>query len=143
MQQYEHKVQYYETDKMAIVHHSNYIRWFESARIDYLDKIGIDYVKLEAEGLVSPVLEVECKYRNMVRFGDTVIVETRLSSYNGIKFSVEYVIKDKQTQQVKTTGFSSHCFLTNDGKPVSLKRSCKWADELLKKALEDELCKES
>ena len=37
---YEHNVKYYETDQMGIVHHSNYIRWFESARIDYMDQMG-------------------------------------------------------------------------------------------------------
>ena len=40
MKDYIHKVQYYETDKMAIVHHSNYIRWFEEARVDWLTQIG-------------------------------------------------------------------------------------------------------
>ena len=38
---YEHKAQYYETDKMGIIHHSNYIRWFEEARIDYMEQAGI------------------------------------------------------------------------------------------------------
>ena len=47
MKLYEHKVQYYETDKMGIVHHSNYIRWMEEARIDFLSQIGWDYKKLE------------------------------------------------------------------------------------------------
>ena len=40
MEPYVHKVQYYETDKMGIVHHSNYIRWMEEARIDFLDSVG-------------------------------------------------------------------------------------------------------
>lgn len=40
---YQHKVQYYETDQMGIVHHSNYIRWFEEARTDYMEKMGMGY----------------------------------------------------------------------------------------------------
>ena len=52
---YEHKVQYYETDQMGIVHHSNYIRWFEEARVDVLDQIGIGYKKMEEAGVISPV----------------------------------------------------------------------------------------
>ena len=50
MNLYHHKVQYYETDKMGIVHHSNYIRWMEEARIDFLGQIGWNYKKLEDMG---------------------------------------------------------------------------------------------
>ena len=60
---YEHKVQYYETDQMGIVHHSNYIRWFEEARVDVLDQIGIGYKKMEEAGVISPVLEVHAAYK--------------------------------------------------------------------------------
>ena len=59
---YRHIVQYYETDKMGITHHSNYIRWMEEARIDFLSKIGWSYAKLEEEGIIFPVVTVECKY---------------------------------------------------------------------------------
>ena len=41
MKGYEHQAQYYETDQMGIIHHSNYIRWFESARIWYMNEIGV------------------------------------------------------------------------------------------------------
>ena len=43
MKAYQHKVQYYETDKMGITHHSNYIRWMEEARIDFLEQLGWNY----------------------------------------------------------------------------------------------------
>ena len=59
---YRHIVQYYETDKMGITHHSNYIRWMEEARIDFLSKIGWNYAKLEEEGIISPVVAVDCIY---------------------------------------------------------------------------------
>ena len=55
---YVHTVQYYETDKMGITHHSNYIRWMEEARVDFLSQIGWEFAKLEAMGIVSPVLEL-------------------------------------------------------------------------------------
>ena len=59
---YQRPVQYYETDRMQIVHHSNYIRWMEEARIDFLRQIGWDYAKLESIGIISPVTAVNCKY---------------------------------------------------------------------------------
>ena len=51
MEKYKHIVQYYETDKMGIVHHSNYIRWMEEARVDFLSQIGWDFAKLEEMGI--------------------------------------------------------------------------------------------
>ena len=47
---YKHTVQYYETDKMGITHHSNYIRWMEEARVDFLKSTGFGYDKLEEMG---------------------------------------------------------------------------------------------
>ena len=67
MQKYRHIVQYYETDKMGITHHSNYIRWMEEARIDFLRQIGWDYAKLESLGIISPVIAVDCKYKKSTR----------------------------------------------------------------------------
>ena len=58
MRPYEHKAQYYETDRMGIIHHSNYIRWFEEARVDFLEQIGMPFETVEARGLSSPVLSV-------------------------------------------------------------------------------------
>ena len=52
MQKYRHIVQYYETDKMGITHHSNYIRWMEEARIDFLRQIGWDVYS--EHGFINP-----------------------------------------------------------------------------------------
>ena len=54
------KVRYYETDKMGIVHHSNFIRWLEEARLDWLEQLGISFADLEKRGCVSPVMAVSC-----------------------------------------------------------------------------------
>lgn len=62
---YDHKVQYYETDGMGIVHHSNYIRWFEEARVDLLEQLGFGYDRIEEAGYSGPVLEVSCQYKTM------------------------------------------------------------------------------
>ena len=72
---YQHKVQYYETDQMGIVHHSNYIRWFEEARTDYMDCLGMGYARMEEMGILSPVLSVSADYLRMVYFGDTVSID--------------------------------------------------------------------
>ena len=53
--EYVHQAQYYETDQMGIIHHSNYIRWMEEARIAYMDEMNFPYKKLEAAGINSTV----------------------------------------------------------------------------------------
>lgn len=119
---YEHEAQYYETDQMGIIHHSNYLRWFESARIQYLKEIGINYGKCEEMGFVSPVMEVSCTYKSMVRFGDTVQIYTRFRDYTGVKFYVTYEVRDKMTGELRTIGKSKHCFTDKAGKPIALQK---------------------
>ena len=120
---YEHHAKYYETDQMGIIHHSNYVKWMEEARLDLMDQIGLNYKQMEEMEIISPVLSISVDYHSMVRFDDTVIIQTKLVKYNGIKMEVEYVMTDKATGELRTTARSSHCFLNRSGKPISLKRS--------------------
>lgn len=103
----EHKVQYYETDGMGIVHHSNYIRWFEEARVDLLEQLGFGYDRIEAEGYSGPVLEVACQYKTMSRFGETVRIEATITQYNGVRMTLHYDVFDKATGEVRCTGDSA------------------------------------
>ena len=120
---YEHKTQYYETDQMGIIHHANYLHWFEEARTDLMDQMGMGYDMMEDQGIICPVLSVHCEYKSMARYGETVQVMVNLKEYNGIRMTLEYTVLDKKTGQVRCVGESRHCFLTRDGKPVSLKRN--------------------
>jgi len=120
---YEHKVQYYETDQMAVVHHSNYIRWFEEARVDFLDQIGLSYEKMEKMGYISPVVSVSCEYKTMCHFGDIVRVVIKLKSFSGVRFAFSYEIRDKKTNELRVIGESSHCFIDATGKVFSLKKA--------------------
>ena len=120
---YEHHAQYYETDQMGIVHHSNYIRWMEEARIDFMKQAGLSYRKMEELGIVIPVLEVQCAYHSMVRFDDTVEILTRLTAYNGVKLALSYEMRNTAGGTLCTSGSSRHCFLTPQHRPLSLKRS--------------------
>ena len=133
IKQYEHKVQYYETDQMAVVHHSNYIRWFEEARTYFLEEIGCGYDEMEAMGIISPVLSVNAEYKSMTRYGETVCIDVRFFNYTGVKFGVRYSITDKVTGEVRCIGESRHCFLKRDGSPMSLKRAYPEVHELLER----------
>lgn len=120
---YEREVCYYETDRMGIVHHSNYIRWFEEARIDFLKQMGYTFKKIEDEGIMIPVLSVESTYRKPMRFGDTFVVKIIPGVFNGIKFNMKYEIRKKGEDEVFTTGESSHCFVNNEMKPILIRKT--------------------
>ncbi|MBR3629333.1 MAG: acyl-CoA thioesterase [Oscillospiraceae bacterium] len=132
---YERTPHYYETDQMKIVHHSNYIRWFEEARIHYLDAVGMSFAEQEASGIVCPVLTVDAKYIQMVRFGDTVQIITRLNLYNGLRYGFSYEVRDKATGELRCTGTSTHCFLDTEGKIIKVKRDYLPMHEVLTKYL--------
>jgi acyl-CoA thioester hydrolase len=133
---YVRQAKYYETDQMAVVHHSNYIRWFEEARVDFLEQIGLGYDKIEAAGVYSPVLGVTCEYKNTVRFNETVQIIAKLNSFNGIKMKIGYEVLGFETNQVKAVGESTHCFVNTDFRPVSLKKDYKDMYDILVRYLE-------
>ena len=123
MNPYRHHVHYYETDKMGITHHSNYIRWMEEARIDFLDQIGWNYAKLESLGIFSPVIGIECSYKKTTSFDDYIEIELELVDYGGLKFTLQYNMKNIETNQVVAVGISRHCFLDTLGKPLLLSKN--------------------
>lgn len=105
---------YYETDRMGIIHHSNYIRWFEEARVDYLGKVGLPYAEMEEMGVMLPVLGVSCDYKSAVKFNDTVIIVSKLKEFKGAKLIISYEIYDQKTKELKTVGETKHCFVATD-----------------------------
>ncbi|MBQ5311335.1 MAG: acyl-CoA thioesterase [Oscillospiraceae bacterium] len=119
---YSRRVFYYETDKMGIVHHSNYIRWFEEARVDLLEQAGLPYDTVEAEGLMVPVLSAECKYHLPFRFGDVFYVKAYIPDFGKIRFSVTYEVTDEKGT-IYATGETTHCFVDMDMKPLRIKNS--------------------
>lgn len=123
MEELRRQVKYYETDKMGVVHHSNYIRWFEEARVEFMRGIGISYKAMEDEGVQVPVVSVSCKYRSPATFDDIVIVKTHIQKFNGIVIELAYEVIDEQTGVIRVTGESSHCFVdAKTFKPMNLKR---------------------
>ncbi|MDD6208695.1 MAG: thioesterase family protein [Clostridiales bacterium] len=119
---YIRQANYYETDQMGVIHHSNYIRWFEEARLDYMNQAGLSYRKMEELGIIIPVLSASCQYRQSVYFGDVVEITLTPVQFTGVKFAFTYNITNQKTGQLCTTGETSHCFLNRDMKPLRLKR---------------------
>ena len=119
---FERKINYYETDRMGVVHHSNYIRFMEEARCKWLEDIGMPFEVLEENGITIPVLGVSCEYKNHVTFGDTIIIDLTVKEYNSVRMTVEYNITDKKTGKVVLIGQTKHCFTNRELRPISLKK---------------------
>lgn len=119
---YERTAFYYETDRMNVIHHSNYIRWFEEARIYFMDKVGYPYARMEKEGIMMPVLSAECEYKNSVKFGDTVLIKTVITEFNGFKMTIQYLVTNADTGELCAKGTTSHCFTDMEMKPVRIKK---------------------
>jgi len=122
MQYYQHKVQYYETDTMKIVHHSNYIRWMEEARVAFLESIGWGYDRLEQDGVVSPVTSVDCKYKISTRFPELVRIAVKVEEFRGVKLKLYYEMLNAK-DEVVCEAHSEHCFLDADGNIMRLKKT--------------------
>ncbi len=118
---YMHRAKYYETDQMGIIHHSNYIRWMEEARMDAMSQFGISYNNMEKNGIISPVVSVSCQYKSMVHFDDIVQIQVSVTKYNGVRLDLAYEITDNSTGELRTKGTSTHCFLDKAGHVISLK----------------------
>ena len=119
---YLRHVNYYETDQMAIVHHSNYICWFEEARLDFMNQIGINYRTFEKTGLIIPVVDVSCKYLISAKYDDMLSIRAILTQFTGVRMAFRYEVRFRDTGELAATGTSTHCFLDEHRKPVSIKR---------------------
>lgn len=138
MKSYKRLVNYYETDQMGIVHHSNYIRYFEEARLNWMDQIGLSYSGLEEMGIIIPVTFVNCSYKNPVRFGDQIVINVRLTKFDGIKMEFAYEIIDESSGEIRSTGSSGHCFLDRGMHPVLIRKSRPELYEIMLRALRED-----
>ncbi len=133
---YARGTNYYETDKMGIIHHSNYIRYFEEARLSWMEHNGISYCRIEQMGLLIPVMFVDCQYKLPLRYGDETEILVRLVYFDGIKMEFFYEIRRRGDGELCTTGKTGHCFLDSEMKPVRLKREYPLLYDLMMEALE-------
>ncbi len=131
------KARYYETDQMGIIHHANYIRWMEEARIDMLNQMGYPYRRFEEMGYISPVLHAECEYKKSVKFDDEVKIVVSLQEFGKLKFTLRYDIYNmSEGGALSACGTTRHCFLNSrTGLPVMMNKEMKEFSEVMQKFL--------
>ena len=123
MKTYTRKVNYYETDQMGVVHHSNYFRYFEEARTFFMEEVGYTYAKLEETQIISPVVDINCQYKRSVLYGETIKVNVKLVNIGKVRCAFAYEIVNAENGELKATGRSEHCFLDKSGRVVSIQKA--------------------
>lgn len=127
----KHRVNFYDTDLMSVVHHSNYIRWFEIGRVEFLRAAGISLNDMMDDGFVFPITDVQCKYLAPGRFDDVVIIEVTPKALTKAKMEFEYRIIRESSGEVLVTGFTRNVFTSREtGRIVRI--TDKYQDKLKK-----------
>ena len=132
---YKHKVQYYETDKQGVTHHSNYIRIMEEARVDAMEQMGFGYERMEEAGVFSPVMGVTCDYKRPTTFPDLIEVEISVAELSRLKARFAY--RMTCGGKVVCLGTSLHCFLDRNGHPVAIEEQFPEFHQELQNLLDD------
>lgn len=121
---YTHKqrVQYFDTDKMQVTHHANYIRFYETARTEYLRSEGLAYSDMEKGDFQIPVLGVEAKFMTPSVYDELIAIDCRIDKLGPASFEMEYVIRNAETDEVHVKGRSRHGFTDANLRPIPLKK---------------------
>jgi acyl-CoA thioester hydrolase len=112
-------VRFAETDAQGVVHNSNYLVWFEIARIAYLAEYTGGYPALREQGLESFVLESHIRYRQPAHFDDRLRIHARIGELRGARFRFDYEIT--REGEVIADGWTSHaCVDANTLRPIRI-----------------------
>lgn len=122
-------VRYAETDQMGIVHHSNYVVWFEVGRTEFIKDLGYHYAEMEKDGILSPVVDINISYKKPTLYGETVTLKTWVDAYDGLRITYGYEIVNEQ-KELCVTGRSVHVCVKKEGfRPISIRKYLpKWHD---------------
>lgn len=118
------RVRYKETDKMGVVHHSNYYVYFEVGRTEFMREMGLSYKEMEDMGYMMPVIETHCYYKHPVGYDDEIIVTTKMGKFKGARIVLEYEIKKKDYNTLIVYGSTVHAITDSNLKPINIKKAC-------------------
>ena len=110
-----HRVKFFDTDTMGVVHHSNYIRWFETGRVEFLRELGIDLNEMMSDGILFPIVEVSAKFHAPAKFDDELEIVTTAEALTKAKMKFNYKIYRRGEEKILAEGTSTNVF-TSGGK---------------------------
>ena len=110
------RVRYAETDQMGVVYYANYFVWFEVGRADLLRHAGWSYREMETDGIVLPVIEAHCAYRQSARYDDELEVRTSGALLSPIRLEFAYEVVRPSDAALIAEGRTMHASLDRDGR---------------------------
>lgn len=116
------RVRYKETDRMGVVHHSNYFTWFEIGRSEYMRARGMTYRNVEKKGFMLPLIEARCFYRQPAKYDDMVIIRTRMADFKGARMKMEYEVVREEDGVLLANGYTVHAITDANLRPVNIKK---------------------
>ena len=119
----EFPVRYAETDAMGVVHHANYLVYFEEGRSQYMRDLGSDYALIEASGYRLPVAEAKLRYVGSSRYGERVRIRTRISENRSRRLTFHYEVIAPESGDILVTGYTRHIWTDVDGKVTRVPES--------------------
>lgn len=127
---FEHKlrVEYHHTDQMGIVHHSNYIKFFEAARTEWLRAAGMTYAEMERRGVMMPIVDVHVKYRQPAYYDEVLSVSVFVDELPMARMIFRYEIRGEDGRDV-ASGTTTLGFI--DSVTRRPQRAPKWLMEVL------------
>jgi len=112
------RVRYTETDQMGFAHHSNYLNYFEMARIEWLNKIGFSYAALERQGIVMPVVSVQINFKSPAYFDDPLTIKLFVNEIPKASIKIDYIIMNALKNEI-ANGSTTIAFLNIEtNKPI-------------------------
>lgn len=125
-----------EIDKMGIVHHSIYPKWFEIGRRDYLHKAGIPHSSINCQGFYLPLSEMECKFKSPAKYGDEIEVITDITFMSCVKVKFEYRITNRASGKIVAAGKTVHAWTDKNIEPLNIEKAAPQIYASLKKFAE-------
>lgn len=127
-------VRYAETDKMGIVHHSNYPVWFEVGRTDFIRQTGVTYSEMEARGVLLPLYEIVCRYKKPARYEDEIDIVTSLKELSCVRIVLAYQVRLTKDGTLLAEGETHHAMTDAGLKPLNAEKAIPDIYEKLKAA---------
>ncbi len=122
------RVRYAETDAMGVVHHSNYIVWFEAGRSDYARERGKPYGEIEKEGYFLLVAEVHARYIKPALYDQLIVIRTWVEEIKSRQITFGYEVCNQATGEILVTATTKHVCIEKQGKVVPIPASWRaWA----------------
>lgn len=133
------RVHYQDTDQMGVVHHANYVSWFEIGRTEMMRDTGFAYSKIEELGLLLPVLDLNITYQKPAHYDDYLAIYTKVTTYSAVRLEFAYEVRrikdeavERSEEELLASGSTLHMWLNDQWKPARIDKIAPSVFELIK-----------